>query len=91
MYLAEIQDHLREAYDLDVCATTISESLRCRGYAQKKVTCAAHERDEEHRNQYQALITEYPPETHVYLDKSACNRHTSNQDYAWAPIGDRAR
>ena len=88
MYLAEIQNHLWEAYDLDVCATTISESLQCHGYTQKKVTHAACERNEECWNQYQALIAEYPPETHVYLDESACNCHTSNWDYAWAPIGD---
>jgi hypothetical protein len=56
-----------------------------------KVSRAAIERDEERRNQYQALIADYPPETHVYLDESACNRHTSNRGYAWAPTGDRAR
>jgi hypothetical protein len=36
-------------------------------------------------------MAEYLPETHVYLDESACNRHTSNRSYAWAPLGDRAR
>jgi hypothetical protein len=57
-----------------------------------QVTRSSLERDPESRNYYQALISElYPPQTHVYLDESACNRHTSNRDRAWAPIGDRAR
>jgi hypothetical protein len=57
-----------------------------------QVTRAGLERNEELRNQFQAVVAElYPPETHVYLDESACNRHTSNRDRAWAPIGDRAR
>ncbi|KAJ8694459.1 hypothetical protein PTI98_007124 [Pleurotus ostreatus] len=27
----------------------------------------------------------------MYLDKSHCNRHTTNRRWGWAPVGDRAR
>jgi len=91
IYLSEIQDQLLEAFNITASLSTISLSLKRRGYTRKKISRAAIERDEERRNQYQALIAEYPPETHVYVDESACNRHTSNRGYAWAPTGDRAR
>lgn len=56
-----------------------------------EVSRASIERDEVRRNMYQAAVAEFPPETLVYLDESACNRHTSNRAYAWGPVGDRAR
>ncbi|KAI0245323.1 hypothetical protein BJV78DRAFT_1139390, partial [Lactifluus subvellereus] len=73
IYLSEIQDHIWGAFNINAPASTISLSLRRRGYTWKKVSHAGIERDEACRNQYQALIAEYPPETHVYLDESACN------------------
>lgn len=50
------------------------------------------ERDEDARNEYQLNVgADYPPETLVFVDESACNRHTSKRAGAWAPIGDQAR
>ena len=41
---------------------------------------------------YFKLIGEnYPPETLVFLDESACNRMTGQRNMGWAPIGKRAR
>ena len=57
-----------------------------------KVTCPARERNEEQRAIFQADIGEnYPPETLVFLDESACNRMTTQRNMGWAPIGKRAR
>lgn len=57
-----------------------------------KITRPARERDEEQRTLYQANIGEnYPPETLVFLDESACNRMTGQRSKGWAPIGKRAR
>jgi hypothetical protein len=42
-----------------------------------QITCPARERNEEQRAQFQADVEEnYPPETLVFLDESACNRMT---------------
>ena len=58
----------------------------------EKITRPARERDEEQRAQFQADIGEnYPPETLVFLDESACNRMTGRRSMGWAPIGKRAR
>ena len=57
-----------------------------------KVTRPARERNEQQRLEYQMDIGEnYPPNTLVFLDESACNRFTANRTTAWAPIGRRAR
>ena len=57
-----------------------------------KITCPAHEQDDEQRARFQANIGEnYSPETLVFLDESACNRITGWQSKGWAPIGKRAQ
>ena len=57
-----------------------------------KLTRPALERNEDNRFAYMAMIREqYPPETLVFLDESACNRFTTRRTYGWAPTGMRAR
>ena len=51
----------------------------------------ALERSEERRAQYLFEISQYSPETLVFLDESACNRHTARRTHGWAPSGKRAR
>ncbi|KAF8220836.1 hypothetical protein L208DRAFT_1331465, partial [Tricholoma matsutake] len=92
MYISEIQHNIEEAFGVEVAETTISQSLYCHGYSCKKVTRTGAKHNEELCNQFQATVSElYPPETHVYVNESACNCHTSNCDQAWAPIADRAQ
>jgi hypothetical protein len=57
-----------------------------------QVSRSAIERNDELRAQYQLIVGErFTPEMLVFLDESACNRHTVNRPYAWAPSSDRAR
>lgn len=57
-----------------------------------QITRQARERKETARWAYLAKIAEhYQPEQLVFVDESACNRHTCNRTYAWAPSGTRAR
>ncbi|KAJ8461838.1 hypothetical protein ONZ45_g18152 [Pleurotus djamor] len=92
IFLSEIRHALSTALNVDVSRQSISRSLYRRGWTRKAVTRIGRERNEEIRAQYHAQIAaEYPPETHVYLDESHCNRHTTNRKQAWAPIGTRAR
>jgi hypothetical protein len=57
-----------------------------------QITRSAREHDEEQCNIFQAEVGEhYPPQTLVFLDKAACNQHTSKQSKAWALKGDHAR
>ena len=57
-----------------------------------QVSRDALERDEERRAAFQYLIGQnYTPDMLVFVDESACNRHTSKRRQAWAPSGTRAR
>lgn len=58
---------------------------------EKQVSREAQERDEEARDTYLLDISEIPPESIVFGDETGHNRHTSRRDWAWAPIGERAR
>jgi hypothetical protein len=92
IYARELQHALFVAYDVKVDTTTITRALHRHGFTRKNITRSARERNEELRLEYQADIGEnYPPETLVFLDESACNRLTSNRLKAWAPVGKRAR
>ena len=99
--------HVQEALNIEVSERTISNSLKSRGFTRKKVcffiigsflrlrslevSRESAEWDEARQNLYQAALAQFPPETLVFLDESACNRHTLNRTYAWGPIGDHAR
>ena len=56
-----------------------------------QLSIAALERSAERRAQYLFEISHHPPETLVFVDESACNRHTARRTCGWAPSGDRAR
>ncbi|KAJ6545876.1 hypothetical protein DFH09DRAFT_846248, partial [Mycena vulgaris] len=55
-----------------------------------KISRSALEAEEQKRLGYQAEVGEHPAHRLIFLDEAACNRHTSKQLKAWAPIGERA-
>ena len=92
IYMKELQHALFAAYNVEVDGSTITRALHRRGFTRKTITRPARERDEARRLAYQADIGEnYPPETLVFVDESACNRLTGNRSKGWAPSGQRVR
>jgi len=92
IYGSELKSALSQSRGVEVDESTITRSLHRRGYTRKKIQRIAVERSEEARAEYQLIIGQlYSPETLVFLDESACNRHTARRTHGWAPIGDRAR
>jgi hypothetical protein len=55
------------------------------------MTKPAIERDEELRARFRLRMLEYAPEDLVFVDESACNRHTFVRKYGRAPSGVRAQ
>ena len=56
-----------------------------------QITKPALERDEELRTRFRLHMLEYAPEDLVFVDESACNRHTFVRKYGRAPCGVRAQ
>ncbi|KAK7041106.1 hypothetical protein R3P38DRAFT_346857 [Favolaschia claudopus] len=62
-----------------------------RGYTRKTISRSALEASPLKRLAYQAAVGIHPARRLVFLDESACNRHTAKRLKAWAPVGERAR
>jgi len=92
IYLHELRWELISNRRVEVDISTISRSLRRRGYTRKKLTRPAIERDEDDRLGFEYIVATYfEPEQLVFLDESACDRRTARRPYGWAVCGDRSR
>jgi len=89
--LEELSTALREDCGIMVSAPTIYRELARHGLTRKKITKPALERDEELRTRFRLRMLEYAPEDLVFVDESACNRHTFVRKYGRALCGARAQ
>ena len=90
--LTELQERLHGTIGIKVSTATIHRSLTRQGFSRTQVTRPAMERDEDDRAQYQFIIgSHYEPAQLVFVDESAFDRRVSRRQFAWAPIGSRAR
>lgn len=91
LYLRELQKDLAINRKVYATYSTISRTLKARGFSRKKLTIPAREQDDNVRAEYLARIRQYSPDQLVFVDESSCDRRTGRRAYGWAPTGTRSR
>ena len=91
LYLRELQKDLAVNREVCVGISTISRTLKRRGFTRKKLGITAREQDEQARVEYLARVRKYDPDQLVFVDESSCDRRVGRRGYGWAPTGTRSR
>jgi len=92
MYLSELRQRFEADWGVTVHESTISRSLHHVGYSMKKVSVSAFKQNEDIHCQYLLCVGfGFSVEQLVFVNESACNRITTRQWCAWAPVGNCTR
>ena len=91
MYLDELAEELESMHDISVSVATLSRTLKQLGLSNKKLSCLAHERNQEDRSEFRRRMANDPPERLVFADESAVNVLTTYRMNGWSLKGHRAR
>ena len=85
--LDELATFLREEFDVEVSASTISRTLKVEGWSKKTIRRKAKEQNADLRDKYLHELTTFASYHLVYIDESGCDRRVSFRRTGWSPIG----
>ena len=85
--LDELAAFLREEFDVEISASTISRTLKAEGWSKKTIRRKAKEQDADLRDKYLHELTTFASYHLVYIDESGCDRRVGFRRTGWSPIG----
>ncbi|KAG9096011.1 hypothetical protein FS749_009274 [Ceratobasidium sp. UAMH 11750] len=87
----EIRDDLDSICGVQVCPTTISNTLKRHGITRKKVDTRAMERNETRRAEFWQIVRQlYNSQQLVCVDESSIDLPNTERSHGYAPSGQKA-
>lgn len=87
LYLSEMVLFLLYEFDEYIPKSTISDSLRRKGWSKKTARYKAKERNADLRDDYCHLVSEFASYHLVYVDESGCDKRIGFRRTGWSPVG----
>ncbi|KAM3064779.1 hypothetical protein ACMFMF_011953 [Clarireedia jacksonii] len=90
LYQDEIQDFLKEIYNIDVHQTTISLALKRIAYTRKRFKAVALQRNKELRTAWMQNLQYLWPNQIISVDESGSDKRTGDRVYRYSKYGSKA-